>query len=116
MWSWYDILSLKTKNGSKEYNKKQVEESGEIIRKVLDEESEILKDSRRVFVGGFSQGGCMSLHVGLSHSVPLAGLICYSGLRLPHIQETQQSAATPVLIHHGMEDDVISWTDSHSTY
>ena len=36
-----------------------------MISNVVEEEIRILNDSKKVFIGGFSQGGCMALHTAL---------------------------------------------------
>lgn len=58
----------------------------------------------RTFLSGFSQGGAMTLDVGLS--LPLAGLCCLSGYL--HIEpQASDSALPPVLIVHGKQDSVV---------
>jgi phospholipase/carboxylesterase len=56
---------------------------------------------------GFSQGAMMALQTGLRRKVPPAALLAYSGL-LPgigHLDAIQ--TASPVLLIHGSEDDVV---------
>ncbi len=64
------------------------------------------------FLCGFSQGGAMTLDVGLSF--PLAGLACLSGYLHgePHITE---EAIPPVLIVHGTQDMVVPVTEARKT-
>jgi phospholipase/carboxylesterase len=58
----------------------------------------------RTILSGFSQGGAMTLEVGLS--LPLAGLCCLSGYL--HTQPTTPLANyPPVLIVHGKQDPVV---------
>ncbi len=55
-------------------------------------------------LSGFSQGGAMTLDVGLN--LPLAGLICMSG----YLHRTPQELESPVpsvLIVHGKQDTVV---------
>ena len=62
----------------------------------------------RTVLGGFSQGGMMSIDVGFRLAEPLAGIVVMSGAtyekELPPIRER---ASTPVLVIHGEDDDVI---------
>lgn len=58
----------------------------------------------RTFLSGFSQGGAMTLDVGLT--LPLAGLVVFSG----YLHAEPQSSAAgypPVLIMHGRQDQVV---------
>jgi phospholipase/carboxylesterase len=58
----------------------------------------------RVFLGGFSQGGAMTMDVGLS--LPFKGLICLSGY-LHGTPEVKAESLAPVFIAHGTEDTVV---------
>ena len=66
-------------------------------------------DPSRVFVGGFSQGGIMSLAAMLTTPGRIAGAVCMSGRLLPevlpHIADSALLAHKPVLIVHGTADD-----------
>ncbi|HIK37733.1 MAG: alpha/beta hydrolase [Geminocystis sp.] len=58
----------------------------------------------KTFLGGFSQGGAMSLDVGLQ--LPLAGVVCLSGYL--HFQPTSdRHPFPPVLICHGTLDNIV---------
>jgi phospholipase/carboxylesterase len=59
----------------------------------------------RTILSGFSQGGAMTLDVGLT--LPLAGLICMSGYLHPGAATSVQSSFPPVLITHGRQDTVV---------
>jgi phospholipase/carboxylesterase len=78
-------------------------------REVLSEWVQSLPDSTgipldRTWIAGFSQGGAMTLDIGLD--LPVAGLIVLSGYLHPDRAKPAQ-AAPPVLIVHGRQDDVV---------
>ncbi len=57
---------------------------------------------------GFSQGTMMALHVGLRRANPLAGIVGYSGLLVaPELLGTELKSKPPVLLVHGMADEVL---------
>ncbi|MGL5083999.1 MAG: alpha/beta hydrolase [Microcoleaceae cyanobacterium] len=58
----------------------------------------------RTILGGFSQGGAMTLDVG--RTLPFAGLMSLSGY-LHFSPEPRESYSTPVLIVHGRRDMVV---------
>jgi phospholipase/carboxylesterase len=58
----------------------------------------------RTWIAGFSQGGAMTLDIGLD--LPVAGLIVLSGYLHPD-RPKPQSETSPVLIVHGRQDDVV---------
>ena len=49
------------------------------IRKLIEEEIGLGIDSSRILLGGFSQGGAMSLLTALTSDFKLAGVACLSG-------------------------------------
>ncbi|MBD2386504.1 alpha/beta hydrolase [Cylindrospermum sp. FACHB-282] len=59
----------------------------------------------RTILSGFSQGGAMTLDVGLS--LPLAGLVVMSGYLHPGVGATTNSNFPPTLIMHGRQDEVV---------
>ncbi|GAX44052.1 phospholipase/carboxylesterase [Tolypothrix sp. NIES-4075] len=63
----------------------------------------------RTILSGFSQGGAMTLDVGLT--LPLAGLICMSGYLHPgagtNVETRNFASLPPVLITHGRQDTVV---------
>ena len=58
----------------------------------------------RTWIAGFSQGGAMTLEIGLD--LPVAGLIVLSGYLHQNRAKPPQSAP-PVLLVHGRQDDVV---------
>ena len=67
-------------------------------------------DPGQVFLGGFSQGGIMSLAVGLQWPEKLAGVVVMSGLLLPEARAlavTSGDKRLPIIGVHGKYDEVI---------
>ena len=67
-------------------------------------------DPARVYLGGFSQGGIMSLAVGVMHPEKVAGIVVMSGLLLPEAKAnavTGSDRRLPVMAVHGKWDEVI---------
>ncbi len=58
----------------------------------------------RTWIAGFSQGGAMTLDIGLD--LPVAGLIVMSGYLHPNRSQPTHNAP-PVSIVHGRQDDVV---------
>jgi phospholipase/carboxylesterase len=59
----------------------------------------------RTILSGFSQGGAMTLDVGLT--LPLGGLVVMSGYPHPEIANLQKGNFPPTLIMHGTQDQVV---------
>jgi phospholipase/carboxylesterase len=73
--------------------------------------------SSRIVLGGFSQGGALSLYVGMRHSERLAGLIALSAYLIDPDSLDEAAPAnrrTPMFIAHGTLDDVVrfEWGDA----
>jgi phospholipase/carboxylesterase len=69
----------------------------------------------RMVLGGFSQGGAMTLEVGLTlpETLPLAGLLVLSGYLHPHFQTRELSPFPPVEVIHGQRDTVVPIAAAH---
>ncbi len=68
MTSWFDFRSFAVtpENFDKAISIDEIKDSARLITYVLEEEiSQIEGKSKNVYIGGFSQGACMALHVAL---------------------------------------------------
>ena len=63
--------------------------------------------SDQVILGGFSQGGMVSLTAGVGYEKPLAGLFCLAGAWLTPEQTCHQPTGLPVFLAHGVVDPVV---------
>ena len=107
--SWYNIKSLDRNDDS--YEKSDVIKSGDRVKKVIEQEvSQINGKYQNIFIGGFSQGGCMSLHVGLTFEKKIGGIVCLSGLLFPFTYQNtkiEDKKDTPIFFGHGNYDTLI---------
>ena len=105
--AWFDILTM---TGERQ--------DAEGIHRAGGELEEIIADlhargvaRRRIFVGGFSQGGAVALHRAARDPQPLGGAVALSSY-LPLITEYPRAVAaggraTPVFMSHGEHDEII---------
>ena len=70
---------------------------------------------KRVFVGGMSQGGAMSLYYGLSNPLILGGVISLSGYLIPSTKLTNLGLIHSLLVH-GNRDAVVKEVDARKSY
>jgi phospholipase/carboxylesterase len=117
--SWYDIKNFQ--RGEDSYDESDVVKNSARIRKVIENEAKKLENNfSKVFIGGFSQGACMSLHVALTHEKKLGGLIALSGLLFPftakEIDNDETKKDLDIFIAHGSYDDVIPEPLAKITY
>ena len=107
--SWYDITGLDIRSNEQ---CEGIFESRDTLRKLLAEEHSLGLPYSRMMVGGFSQGGALSLFVGLqmpSIEEKLAGIVAMSGY-LPGEKQfnlTEGLGDTPILHCHGTTDPVV---------
>lgn len=106
--AWYDILSLE---GPRREDEAGLRASQQLVDSLIARERTRGVDSRRIVLGGFSQGCAMTLLTGLRHPERLAGLLGMSGyLPLASVTESERHAANrdvPVFLAHGDHDPVI---------
>jgi phospholipase/carboxylesterase len=108
MRAWYDIAM---NDIARLPDERGIRESQAEITRLIAREHDRGMPAERIVIVGFSQGGAMSLQVGLRHPERLAGVICLSGyLLLEDSLEKEASAAnrlTPILMAHGTQDPVV---------
>lgn len=117
MTSWYDIKSFNKSSDS--INESDVLNNSSRVKKVVENEAKLLNgDYSKVFLGGFSQGACMTLHVGLTSEFNLAGLVVLSGLIFPFTTKVLEDSKKniPIFIGHGSWDDVIPEALAKASY
>ncbi len=97
--AWYDLSAENMYEG--------LTQSRELLRDwLLSLESRTGVPLSQTILSGFSQGGAMTLDLGLK--LPLAGLIVMSGYLHPGAVETSLAKSLPpVLIMHGRYDQVV---------
>ena len=62
-----------------DYN--ELEKSSQFIKNIINEEVKLLNDDySKIFLSGYSQGACLSFHIGLSFDFLLGGIICFCGM------------------------------------
>ena len=82
--SWFNIYTnhgKEIKDDSIDIN--QLENASNRIKSLIREEAELLNnDYSKIFLSGFSQGACVSFHIGLTLEKLLGGIICFCGMTL----------------------------------
>ena len=108
MRAWYDIAM---NDVARLPDEQGIRESQSAIERIIARERDRGVPSERIVLAGFSQGGAMSLQVGLRHAERLAGVMALSSYLLLEDSLDREAAAanklTPILMVHGTEDPVI---------
>ncbi|KAF8639476.1 hypothetical protein AX17_001496 [Amanita inopinata Kibby_2008] len=108
--SWFDIYSLD--GGSKE-DEKGMLESMQKINQLITTEVDAGISASRIILGGFSQGGALSLLTGLTSERKVAGIAVLSGwLPLPDkikAMSSEHASSLPIFWGHGSSDPVVKY-------
>lgn len=110
---WYDIKSLSTL-ADREDDEAGIARSRDYFHSLIDAEVAKGIPSNRIVIGGFSQGGAMSLISGLTYKDKLGGIFglsCYLLLQSKikdMIPADNPNAATPIFMGHGDADQVVA--------
>ena len=114
--NWFDVY----KPGFQEtsyYNFDDVAISSNRIIKIIKNEAKKLKnDYSKIYIGGFSQGACMALYMGLGTSFKLGGVIVCSGFLFPQMEINEENKDLKIFIGHGTEDNVIGYNIAKNSY
>ena len=108
--SWYDIKSLEKNRANDDCD--GIEDSRNIVIDLLEKEkNEFNLKENQLFVGGFSQGGALSLYTGLQFDgqKPLGGVICLSGYlaNAGNWRLSEAGRRTRLGMFHGVDDPVV---------
>lgn len=108
MRAWYDIISL----GGGVEDDAGLRESGRFLSGLLDDPITLGLGASKTVLAGFSQGGAIALQAGLRLPARLAGILALSTyLPIAATVEAERTAANadcPILMIHGVYDNVIS--------
>ncbi len=108
MRSWYDILGMELDTRA---DSAGIKSSVEYVNQLIENEIVSGIDSRNIVLAGFSQGGVVCLHAGLTCQHQLAGLIALSTY-LPLVDELEPKLSEVnknihILQAHGTQDPVV---------
>jgi len=112
MTSWFDIVSIPLVPSEPD-NPKDLGQAIESVHAMLQDLEAKGFESEKIILGGFSQGGLMSLHAGLSYPKPLAGIVSISGwcgIRKDLSWISSAGRQTPVLMSCGDGDPVVDFS------
>ncbi len=108
MRGWFDLFSLEDTDRE---DAEGLEQTFSLIRRLIAEEESRGIPRNRIVLGGFSQGGCMTLYSALRLGAPIGGFFCLSGY-LPlmgkqDVSRVGQAVASPMFVGYGLEDMVV---------
>ena len=103
--AWYDITSMDLTN------KDDMDGINESVSSVIEIIKAVKKqgvDEKDIFLGGFSQGGVISLATLIKYDGQIAGVIGLSTYLARSIKITQTPKTTAVFMGHGKSDPVVN--------
>ena len=104
--SWFDIFSFPL-NSRNTYNFEDAKKSSNFLRNIIEKEAKILGDYQKIFIGGFSQGACISLFTAFNFEKLLGGVIACSGFLFEQTEIIGDKKSLNVYIGHGDRDKLI---------
>jgi phospholipase/carboxylesterase len=104
--AWYDITAMDI---DREIDASGLVTSAGRVEDLVEREYRRGIDSTRVIVAGFSQGGAVAYHLGLSYTRPLAGLLAMSSYfaTADIVEYNEPNLKIPIQIQHGLYDPVV---------
>ena len=106
---WYDIYSDDIVSGEDEQG---IRNTSALIRQMCEQQESLGISSSRIILAGFSQGGAIALHCGLSYPRPLAGIMALSTYLPLHTSFANDASpanqATDIFMAHGSQDTVVA--------
>ena len=109
--SWYNYYTQK--DGVMEYDlidEDNFFEQVERINNIIEKEVDLLKNSKRLFLAGISQGGTLALHLGLTVVHKIGGIIGIHTLFLKYlIDDSALINEVPIFLLSGKNDNIYSF-------
>lgn len=107
MRAWYDLSAIGRESPRDDAG---IEESRQIVNRLIRREKARGIETHHIIVAGFSQGGAIALHAGLHYPEPLAGIVGLSTYL--HTADSLEKAAeanasVPIFMAHGIQDSVV---------
>jgi len=108
---WYDIIDFGDLRSQED--QPGMMKSVQVLQGIITEQVGHGISPKRIIVGGFSQGGVMSLLTGLTSEMGLGGIVALSSY-LPIRNQipamiTDANRKTPIFMGHGKDDPVIQY-------
>jgi phospholipase/carboxylesterase len=109
MRAWYDVTS--TNFEDRDQDDAGIQDSADAVADLIEHEISRGVPASQIVLAGFSQGGAIALHAGLTGPHQLGGILALSTY-LPSSSEAlgaldAQRKATPLFMAHGEQDNVI---------
>ena len=103
MRSWFDIRSADLIN---DVDSAGIRVSCHQVYKLIEQQRDQGIGSERIVLAGFSQGGLIALHAGLSYDHPIAGIMGLSTW-CPLVEQFYLHKESPIFLAHGRQDPVV---------
>ena len=110
MTSWFDLFTFPIDDPDC-YNFTDVNNSRRMLAKVIRQEAKLLKGQyQNIFVGGHSQGACISLYTAYNFKELLGGVLACSGILFPQGKIVGDKNKLKVFLAHGDKDESIPFS------
>ena len=110
MTSWFDLFTFPIDDPDC-YNFTDVNNSRRMLAKVIRQEAKLLKGQyQNIFVGGHSQGACISLYTAYNLKKLIGGVLACSGILFEQAEIVGDKNKLKVFLAHGDKDLAIPFT------
>ena len=99
--NWFDVYKPGFKDENYYNFSDAVTSSNRIIKIIKNESKKLNNDFSKIYIGGFSQGACMALYMGLATNFKIGGVIACSGILFHKMEINEDNKDIKIFIGHG---------------
>jgi len=105
--SWFNIFDYPDFGGQRYIDRKSNDKATSSINREIKDQYNLIGNYSNIYIGGFSQGACMSLHSALSYEHELGGVIALNGFKFDFTPIDSKKSNLKIVAVNGLSDEVV---------
>jgi predicted esterase len=114
--SWFNIFDLPDSFGNRDIDKSEIDRHNKLIHREIKDQYNVIGKYDDVYIGGYSQSGCMALYATMSYPDNLGGVFCFNGFNFTFTPVDKEKKSIPIVAVNGKDDEVVIPRHARESY